>query len=101
MQAGSAQAKPDLQSSRVARWTVIWCKSLVARAGGKQMATKLFALCAIALLSGCASQPFDQQAAKAELQQMYAQWAKAFEAKDVDGVMAMYAPGDALTAYDI
>jgi ketosteroid isomerase-like protein len=67
------------------------------------MATKLFALCAIALLSGCASQPkpFDQQAAKAELQQMYAQWAKAFEAKDVDGVMAMYAPGDALTAYDI
>src|SRR5206468_12201535 len=28
-------------------------------------------------------------------------WTKAFEAKDVDGVMAMYAPGAALTAYDI
>jgi ketosteroid isomerase-like protein len=67
------------------------------------MAIRLFALCVIALLNGCASQPkpFDQRAAEAEVQQMYAQWAKAFEAKDLDGVMAIYVPGDALTAYDI
>lgn len=32
---------------------------------------------------------------------MYAQWVKAFEAKDVNGVMAMYVPGAALTAYDM
>ena len=35
------------------------------------------------------------------ISQVFNGWAKAFEAKDVDGVMAMYAPGTALTAYDI
>jgi ketosteroid isomerase-like protein len=35
------------------------------------------------------------------INQLFANWQKAFEAKDVDGVMAMYATGDALTAYDI
>lgn len=35
------------------------------------------------------------------INQLFANWQKAFEAKDVDGVMAMYASGDAVTAYDI
>ena len=35
------------------------------------------------------------------INQLFAKWQKAFEAKDVDGVMAIYASGDALTAYDI
>jgi uncharacterized protein (TIGR02246 family) len=39
--------------------------------------------------------------ANAEIQQLFARWAKAFEAKDVNGVMAMYAPGRTFTAYDI
>ena len=68
------------------------------------MVPKFFLLCATAvMITGCAAQPEreDSQAARAELEQMYAQWGKAFEAKDLDGVMRMYAPGNALTAYDI
>ncbi len=36
-----------------------------------------------------------------EIRAVYDGWAKAFEAKDLDGIMAVYAPGDALVAYDI
>ena len=37
----------------------------------------------------------------AQINQVLAHWQKAFEAKDVNGVMAIYAPGNALTAYDV
>jgi uncharacterized protein (TIGR02246 family) len=36
-----------------------------------------------------------------EIKALYDQWAKAFEAKDIDSIMAVYAPGDDLIAYDL
>jgi len=38
---------------------------------------------------------------KAEISALLDRWAKAFEAHDVDGIMANYAVGDAVVAYDI
>ena len=37
----------------------------------------------------------------AEIRALVDRWAKAFEAHDIDGIMANYAPGDAVVAYDI
>ena len=68
------------------------------------MGAKLFTICAVGLLvSGCfKEQPRNMNAESAkQIQQLLERWAQAFEAKDVDGVMAMYAPGAALTAYDL
>jgi len=68
------------------------------------MGTKLFSICAAGLLvSGCfKEQPRNMNAESAkQIQQLLERWAQAFDAKDVDGVMAMYAPGAALTAFDI
>jgi len=38
---------------------------------------------------------------EAEILELYNRWAKAFEAGDVDAIMAVYAPGPTLVAYDI
>lgn len=38
---------------------------------------------------------------ESEIKALYDNWAKAFEAHDIDGIMAVYAPGDKLIAYDI
>jgi len=38
---------------------------------------------------------------EAEIRAVYDQWAKAFKAHDLDGIMALYAPGDAVVAYDV
>ena len=38
---------------------------------------------------------------EAEINAIYNRWAKAFEARDIDGIMSVYAPGDAVVAYDI
>jgi uncharacterized protein (TIGR02246 family) len=38
---------------------------------------------------------------EAEIRGLYDRWAKAFEARDIDAIMSVYAPGDALIAYDI
>jgi len=38
---------------------------------------------------------------EAEIKALYDRWAKAFEARDIDAIMAVYAPGDALIAYDV
>ena len=69
------------------------------------MGARLLTICAAGLLvSGCFKEkPRDDDAAQSarQIHQLLDQWAKAFEAKDVDGVMAVYAPGAALTAYDI
>jgi ketosteroid isomerase-like protein len=69
------------------------------------MNAKLFALCvSAASLAGCHHGMGHREAAEKaskEIQAMYGKWAKAFEAKDVNGVMAMYAPGAELTAYDV
>jgi uncharacterized protein (TIGR02246 family) len=37
----------------------------------------------------------------AEIRALLDSWAKAFEAHDIDGIMANYAPGEAVVAYDI
>src|SRR3954451_9480855 len=37
----------------------------------------------------------------AEIKDLYDRWAKAFEAGDVEGIMSVYAPGDAVVAYDV
>lgn len=38
---------------------------------------------------------------EAEIKALYDRWAKAFEAKDIDAIMAIYAPGDLVIAYDV
>src|SRR3954462_12097284 len=69
------------------------------------MKTRLFIFCAAAaLLGGCMKQPSptdDPKKSEAEIKSLFDRWQTAFEAKDVDGVMAIYMPGNALTAYDI
>jgi len=38
---------------------------------------------------------------EAAVRDVYDRWAKAFRAKDINGIMAFYAPGDTVVAYDI
>ena len=38
---------------------------------------------------------------EAAIKALYDRWAKAFEARDIDGIMSIYASGDAILAYDI
>ncbi|PYT76801.1 MAG: hypothetical protein DMG40_25390 [Acidobacteria bacterium] len=38
---------------------------------------------------------------EAEIRALYDRWAQAFEARDIDGIMSVYAPGDAIVAYDV
>jgi ketosteroid isomerase-like protein len=67
------------------------------------MRAKLFTMCALALLGGCTRQPgpADDPASATQVQAALKHWQSAFEAKDVNGVMSVYAPGAGLTAYDI
>ena len=64
----------------------------------------IFACGTLALLGGCMRGPSVQDLnndSKATIEQLFDRWDRAFEAKDLNGVMAIYAPGNALTAYDI
>ena len=68
------------------------------------MRTKILAVGAAGLLvSGCFTEKQKDRSAESarQIHQLLDRWAKAFEAKDVNGVMAMYAPGAALIAYDV
>lgn len=69
------------------------------------MDAKLFTLCALcALLGSCVREPSKQETAArsaAEIRHLLDRWETAFERKDVEGVMSIYAPGDALIAYDL
>lgn len=38
---------------------------------------------------------------EAEIKALYDRWAKAFETRDIEGIMSVYAPGDAVISYDI
>jgi ketosteroid isomerase-like protein len=61
-------------------------------------------LCVLAgLLAGCRGEHSGDATEEAtrEINGLLSAWQKSFEAKDVNGVMQMYAPGPALTAYDI
>ena len=64
------------------------------------MRTRLFVICTASMLVGGCFKERDHSADSAlQIRQLFAGWAKAFEAKDVNGVMAIYAPG--VTAFDI
>ena len=43
----------------------------------------------------------ETNANETQIRELYNRWAKAFHAHDVDAIMSIYAPGDALIAYDI
>ena len=57
-----------------------------------------FAICAHAQT---ASSRKTAQANEAEVRQVIERWAKAFRARDLDGIMSVYAPGDAVIGYDL
>ena len=38
---------------------------------------------------------------EAAIRELYDRWSRAFRARDIDGIMAVYAPGNALVGYDI
>jgi uncharacterized protein (TIGR02246 family) len=57
-----------------------------------------FVICAHAQT---ASSSKTAQANEAEVRQVIERWAKAFKAHDLDTIMALYAPGDAMVAYDV
>lgn len=64
----------------------------------------LAAAVALAAVGGCKGSIEKRQTeanSADQVGQLLAQWQKAFEAKDVNGVMAVYALGNAVTAYDI
>jgi ketosteroid isomerase-like protein len=66
------------------------------------MGAKLIVLCASgAMLVGCARHHDNGSRSTAEIKALFQQWKAAFEAKDVDGVMQIYAPGATLVSYDI
>jgi uncharacterized protein (TIGR02246 family) len=63
--------------------------------------------CVMLLATGFAEEKKPHTAARhtnnneAAIRQLYDDWAKAFRARDLDAIMSVYAPGDALVAYDI
>jgi ketosteroid isomerase-like protein len=64
------------------------------------MGGRLLIVCGASLLiTGCFKERDHSADAARDIKQVFVDWAKAFEAKDVDGVMAMYAPN--VTAFDI
>lgn len=50
---------------------------------------------------GLAQKTRQKAPAEAGIKALYDRWAKAFEAKDIDGIMAIYAPGNEVIAYDV
>jgi uncharacterized protein (TIGR02246 family) len=59
-----------------------------------------------ALILACASIPWIPKARtaandEAEIRQLLDHWAKAFHAKDLNGIMSIYEPGGALVSYDL
>lgn len=55
----------------------------------------------VTLMSSCSDRQADAKRSQAEIHELLGKWEKAFRARDVDGVMTMYASGDALVAYDV
>jgi len=73
--------------------------------GRGQFVVTLFVL-AMSLGSGARAQAGKTEQAPlkgkaAQIRAVYDGWAKAFEARDIDGIMSFYVPGDALVAYDL
>jgi uncharacterized protein (TIGR02246 family) len=51
--------------------------------------------------SSCSDREAAAKTSEQEIRDLLAGWEKAFRARDLDGVMAMYAPGDATIGYDV
>ena len=60
------------------------------------VASAVMLLCSIAAPAATTAEK-----SETEIRQLLTRWEKAFRAKDLDGVMAVYAPGTAVVAYDI
>lgn len=68
------------------------------------MGGRLFLICVATLLvSGCFREQrhSDSDKSAVQVRQLIDRWTSAFQARDLDGVMAYYAPGDRLDSYDI
>jgi uncharacterized protein (TIGR02246 family) len=52
-------------------------------------------------VTGCTGVRTKTTDTTAEVQEVLDRWAKAFRDKDIEGIMAVYASGDAVVAYDI
>jgi uncharacterized protein (TIGR02246 family) len=52
-------------------------------------------------LSSCSRGQSHTAKSEAEIHDLLAEWQRAFTARDLDGVMTMYAPGDAVVAFDV
>src|SRR5256885_11233843 len=51
--------------------------------------------------SGDGSRKSSGRNSEAEIRDLYDRWAKAFRAHDLEQIMALYAPGDQILAYDL
>jgi uncharacterized protein (TIGR02246 family) len=73
-------------------------------AKGKPIMKKLFAL-SLLMLACVSLLPISRARAaandEAEIRQLLDRWGKAFRAKDINGIMSIYAPGDTLVGFDI
>ena len=67
----------------------------------KSSVSVLCLVLAATLASSCSDRKADDRKSKAEIHDVLARWEKAFTARDLDGVMAMYAPGEAVVGYDV
>src|ERR1700720_1725060 len=100
----AAKRPPD--NPAVSRWALspLGLGADITNRERRPVMKKLVALSVLMLV--CASFlwiPRARTAAKdeAEIRQLLDRWAKAFHARDLDGIMSIYEPGDALVAYDI
>ena len=66
------------------------------------MNIRLLSAAALLALAGCKQHGNSDDSGNSvkEIEQLIATWQKSFEAKDLNGVMATYATGNALTAFD-
>src|SRR5690348_2849833 len=87
---GQGEAAPKEQSIRATKGD----RSMSRRFVLLTTAFALFLLSARGAYAG----PNKQEA---EIRDLLQRWEKAFRARDVDGVMAVYAPGTSLVAYDV
>lgn len=66
-----------------------------------RLLTLLMFLSAVAVAQSASKSQLKTNSSQAQIRDLYDRWAKAFEARDIDGIMAVYAPGETVVAYDI
>ena len=55
----------------------------------------------LTLTASCTDRQAEMRRSDSEIRDVLTRWEKAFRARDIEGVMSMYAPGDALVGYDV